>query len=430
MRVTCREATQRPRRRRCSNRIARFVASMDRLNPSCGPSPPRSPQSEPAGRARRPAQRAPRRRRGPPRRPQPARRQPRARPPPRSAGRPAPAAIGATDAAHPARHRRRARGPAPAQQRPDPVRRARRLRPGRVDAHLHNRRRRLCRAAPAGPAAHRAPRRGAAGPLRAPPGGRRRIPRAKNGNVGLGVTSLSGEAPGLRRRRLWTDPYVVALRRAHPLLQSAHGKRTRLTPAQHAALPRVRVSPEGQGTSQLDDALERSGLRRTIVYRTPSFASALAVVAASDLVATVPARALTAFGEARDLVALPVTFIAPLAIDLCFAMNVTPTALDSLAGHVCGPPPRCPMSQPDPRRAAPQPRRPGGRATIVHTASASTSSPKPVSMYFPPAPSPAASAPPAPTCASASPASDRPDHKNTPPATPRPPPPGSRRSDT
>jgi DNA-binding transcriptional LysR family regulator len=161
------------------------------------------------------------------------------------------------------------------------------------------------------------------------------IPRAETGDVDLGVTSLSGEAPGLRRRRLWTDPYVVALRRAHPLLQSAQGRRTRLTPAQHAALPHVRVSPEGQGTSQLDDALERSGLRRTIVYRTPSFASALAVVAASDLVATVPARALTAFGEGRDLVALPVTFIAPLAIDLLrHERYAEDPALDWLAAHV------------------------------------------------------------------------------------------------
>jgi len=52
----------------------------------------------------------------------------------------------------------------------------------------------------------------------------------------------------------------------------------------------VLVSPEGRGPTDVDARLAALGHRRTIAYRTPSFASALALVRQCDLVLNVPAR--------------------------------------------------------------------------------------------------------------------------------------------
>jgi DNA-binding transcriptional LysR family regulator len=112
------------------------------------------------------------------------------------------------------------------------------------------------------------------------------VTRAETGDLDLGLAPMRHDAPGLRRRRLWQDRYVLAFRRGHPLVERS------LTLAEYVAWPQVLVSPDGRGTTEIDDALEAHGLARTIAYRTPSLASALAVVEHTDLVANVPALAL------------------------------------------------------------------------------------------------------------------------------------------
>lgn len=112
------------------------------------------------------------------------------------------------------------------------------------------------------------------------------IARAETGDVDLGIAPLRVEAPGLRRRRLWRDRYVLAFRRGHPL--DGHPP----TLAEYVEWPQVLVSPEGRGTTEVDLALEPHGLARTIAYRTPSLLSALAVLERTELVANVPALAV------------------------------------------------------------------------------------------------------------------------------------------
>lgn len=132
------------------------------------------------------------------------------------------------------------------------------------------------------------------------------LTRADTGEIDLGIAPVRAETPGLLRRELFRDPYVLVRRAPIP---------AGLTRERYADLPTVQVSPDGHGASAVDEALGRDGLVRPIVYRTPTFASALSAVAASDLVATLPSRVLS-FPEARGLKFVPLPFLRPLEIHL------------------------------------------------------------------------------------------------------------------
>lgn len=112
------------------------------------------------------------------------------------------------------------------------------------------------------------------------------VGRAETGDVDLGLAPLSEEAPGLRRRRLWRDRFVVAFRPGHPLEHQP------LTLAQYVQWPQVLVSPEGRGTTAIDTVLAQHDRARTIAHRTPSLCTALALVERSDLVVNLPALAM------------------------------------------------------------------------------------------------------------------------------------------
>lgn len=94
------------------------------------------------------------------------------------------------------------------------------------------------------------------------------------------------EAP-LRHLPLFTDRYVVVLRRDHPALGRIDAP---LGLDAYVAQAHAVVTVGDTGRSQVDTALAMIGLRRRIALVSPSFAANLAAVAASDLVATAPAR--------------------------------------------------------------------------------------------------------------------------------------------
>ncbi len=125
---------------------------------------------------------------------------------------------------------------------------------------------------------------------------------AETGDVDLGLAPVRDEIPGLLRRRLWRDRYVLAFRSDHPLAERP------LTLVEYLAWPQALVSPSGRGTTEIDDALEQHGVTRTIAYRTPSLASVLAVLETTDLVANVPELALA--GHPR-LASAPLPFDCP-----------------------------------------------------------------------------------------------------------------------
>ena len=116
------------------------------------------------------------------------------------------------------------------------------------------------------------------------------------------------DAPGLdasiHSEVLWEEKSVVLARKAHPRIK---GKLTlrQFAAEQHAA---VFYKTEGQGF--IDALLEQKGLARRLAVIIPHFASIPFVVAASDLIATVPARTADHFSKQLKLQVLP----APISI--------------------------------------------------------------------------------------------------------------------
>ncbi|HUB89783.1 MAG TPA: LysR family transcriptional regulator [Dyella sp.] len=109
--------------------------------------------------------------------------------------------------------------------------------------------------------------------------------QAEQGDIDLAFHTTEGSPPGLRRRTLFKERYVLVGRANHPRL------RRRPTPKQFCQLEHVMVSPDGGGfVGVTDEALARAGMARKVVLSVPHFLFVREVLAHSDLVAMLPAR--------------------------------------------------------------------------------------------------------------------------------------------
>lgn len=109
--------------------------------------------------------------------------------------------------------------------------------------------------------------------------------QAEQGDIDLAFHTTDGAPPGLRRRALFTERYVLVGRAGHPRLKR------RPTLAQFCALDHVIVSPDGGGFSGVtDDVLKAAGVARRVVLSVPHFLFVMTAVASSDLVAMLPER--------------------------------------------------------------------------------------------------------------------------------------------
>jgi DNA-binding transcriptional LysR family regulator len=109
----------------------------------------------------------------------------------------------------------------------------------------------------------------------------------------------------LQSRTLFRDSFRSFLRSDHPAIT---GRRT-LTLKTFTGLKHVLVSPGGEGPGLVDRILHARGLERRIALRVPHFATALEVIAQSDLVLTAPSS-LSRCSTASTLASRP----APLDI--------------------------------------------------------------------------------------------------------------------
>lgn len=111
----------------------------------------------------------------------------------------------------------------------------------------------------------------------------------------------------LMKTRFITEDFVCMLRRDHPALQSP------LDLDVYCALPHLLVSTGGRDTGFVDTVLEKIGRNRRITLTVPAFVGAATIVAASDMIATVP-RAIGDFGAAHFGIELrPVPLAMPRA---------------------------------------------------------------------------------------------------------------------
>ena len=98
-----------------------------------------------------------------------------------------------------------------------------------------------------------------------------------------------------RADRLMTETYAVVSR----------SRPAPMTLAEYAAAPHVVVSPAGDLRGLVDTALEALGLERRVIAAVPQFFPALAAVAATGCVATLPRRLAEAYAPGFGLSAHP-----------------------------------------------------------------------------------------------------------------------------
>lgn len=124
------------------------------------------------------------------------------------------------------------------------------------------------------------------------------------GELDLAIAPVLARIPELRAEPLWKDHLVTLIRADNPLplpmTLEAFAAATHVVDAGH-----VQVAPDGQGSSLVDTILAARGLRRRIAVVLPSSAGVPFVVAATDLIATLPARIV------RDLSAVPGLRVLP-----------------------------------------------------------------------------------------------------------------------
>ncbi len=107
-------------------------------------------------------------------------------------------------------------------------------------------------------------------------------------------------SPEVRAQALFRDRFIGVVHPDHPLVAGD------ITPARYAAGRHVAVSRRGLATGPVDEALRALGLERQIITITGGFSAALALVRASDLIATVPERHSAALRAGLHGFALPV----------------------------------------------------------------------------------------------------------------------------
>lgn len=118
------------------------------------------------------------------------------------------------------------------------------------------------------------------------------------------------EEPRLSRRGIdaincFTDDYVVAVRKGHPLITDSLS-RERYLEAGH-----VVVSPWMESRGAIDRFLEKQQVRRRIMVELPSLMIAPIIVARTDLIITLPKRGIASIFDMKDLVVFTPPFPTP-----------------------------------------------------------------------------------------------------------------------
>ena len=105
----------------------------------------------------------------------------------------------------------------------------------------------------------------------------------REGLIDLDIGVLGESGPEVRVQALFRDHFVAVVREGHPLL-AAPG----ITAERYAACDHVVTSRHGRTEGPVDVALAAMGLVRNAAVVVPSFSTALAIAAATDLVALIP----------------------------------------------------------------------------------------------------------------------------------------------
>lgn len=104
------------------------------------------------------------------------------------------------------------------------------------------------------------------------------------GHVDPAIGLLPQLKSGYFQRKLFRQRYVCMFRAGHPL------DKGEITRAEFEAADHVQVISGGSGHAIVDQTMERPGYRRNIVLTVPHFVAVGHILAASEMIATVPER--------------------------------------------------------------------------------------------------------------------------------------------
>ena len=105
----------------------------------------------------------------------------------------------------------------------------------------------------------------------------------REGLIDLDIGVLGESGPEVRVQALFRDHFVAVVHEGHPLLAAPA-----ITAERYAACGHVVTSRHGRTEGPVDVALAAMGLVRNAAVVVPSFGTALAIAAATDLVALIP----------------------------------------------------------------------------------------------------------------------------------------------
>ena len=117
----------------------------------------------------------------------------------------------------------------------------------------------------------------------------------QSGSVDLALGQMPNLLSGFYQQRLFEDPYVCMVRADHPRIGARIGMKQYLSEVhQRVALP-------GSVESVVEQVLAKQGLQRRVALRIPHYLAAPAIIAATDLVVTVPRLLSQALGRGYEL---------------------------------------------------------------------------------------------------------------------------------
>jgi DNA-binding transcriptional LysR family regulator len=119
------------------------------------------------------------------------------------------------------------------------------------------------------------------------------------GQADLAIGYFWDLPPAFLAEPLSQEDYLVAARADHPLLAGP------LTLEAYLAARHIVVAPQGGTTGIVDRLLLRRGLSRRVVASLPQFLPALALLARSDLLSTMPSRVVRDYGAAFGVGSAP-----------------------------------------------------------------------------------------------------------------------------
>lgn len=120
----------------------------------------------------------------------------------------------------------------------------------------------------------------------------------RGGTLDLVLGVFPEVPPGCQAEALFHEGFLCLVRSRHPALP---GPRSRLTLKRYAELPHLLVAPRRSGPGAVDVALARHGLSRHVALYVSHFLVAPLLVAHSDMVATLPARAARLLAARHNL---------------------------------------------------------------------------------------------------------------------------------